>query len=95
MPDRQGALHPPLPARLPTLAVALSPVVSGTPTSLFTKHDWSWFPLSNPGIISIPAGFLFGVIGTLTSRDPEAERRYDAMEVRALTGAGAEPAGTH
>ena len=38
--------------------VFFSPVVSGpeTGTALFADHDWSWFPLSNPGIISIPAG---------------------------------------
>ena len=41
--------------------VFFSPVVSGTPTSLFADSDWQWFPLSNPGIISIPAGFLFGL----------------------------------
>ncbi len=75
--------------------VFFSPVVSGTPTALFTGHDWSWFPLSNPGIISIPAGFLFGIVGTLTSKDPEAEARYPAMEVRSLTGAGAEEATAH
>jgi cation/acetate symporter len=75
--------------------VVFSPVVSGSKTALFTGHDWSWFALSNPGIISIPAGFLFGIIGTLTAREPEAERRFAALEVRALTGAGAEQAVSH
>ena len=44
--------------------------------SLFpTGIDFSWFPLENPGIISIPLGFLFGWLGTVTSREPEAEER--------------------
>ncbi|MGI8646420.1 MAG: solute symporter family protein [Nocardioides sp.] len=75
--------------------VASSPVVSGSETALFTGHDWSWFPLANPGIISIPAGFLFGFLGTISSREPEAEDRYTELEVRALTGAGAESAVQH
>jgi cation/acetate symporter len=77
--------------------VFFSPVVSGpeTGTALFADHDWSWFPLSNPGIISIPAGFLFGWLGTVTSKEPETEDRYTELEVRALTGAGAEQAVRH
>ncbi len=75
--------------------VFFSPTVSG-PTGVFwTSADFSWFPLANPGIISIPAGFLFGILGTLTSRDPEAEAAYSELEVRALTGAGAEQATQH
>jgi cation/acetate symporter len=74
--------------------VFFSPVVSG-PAGLFTGSDWAWFPLSNPGIISIPAGFLFGLVGTLTSSETEAEAAYDELEVRALTGAGAEAAIVH
>jgi len=83
--------------------VFFSPVVSGKvdpvtgeSASLFgLGTDFSWFPLENPGIISIPIGFLFGYLGTITSRDPEAEERFDELEVRALTGAGAEKALIH
>ncbi|TXL60637.1 solute symporter family protein [Aeromicrobium terrae] len=70
--------------------VFFSPVVSGSETALFTDHDFHWFPLSNPGIISIPAGFLFGWLGTVTSTDRTSEDRYVELEVRALTGAGSE-----
>ena len=75
--------------------VLLSPVTSGAPTSLFPGSDWSIFPLNNPGIVSIPLGFLLGFIGTVTSREPEAEDRFTELEVRALTGAGAEGAVHH
>jgi cation/acetate symporter len=73
-------------------AVALvffSPVVSGSPTAMFPHSDWHWFPLSNPGIISIPLGFLCGWLGTVLSREPADEAKYAEMEVRSLTGAGA------
>jgi cation/acetate symporter len=70
-------------------------VVSGSPEALVTGADWSWFPLSNPGIISIPAGFLLGWLGTVTSKEPESEERYTELEVRSLTGAGSEVAVHH
>jgi cation/acetate symporter len=75
--------------------VIFSPVGSGTPTSLFPDANFAWFPLRNPGLVSIPIGFLCGIIGTLIRREPASERRYDELNVRALTGAGAEKAVDH
>lgn len=74
--------------------VAFSPVVSGSDKALFTDSDWSWFPLSNPGIISIPFGFLCGFVGAVLSKEFNAEK-YAEIEVRSLTGAGAEAATKH
>ena len=51
-------------------------------------QDWQWFPLSNPGIISIPFGFLCGWIGTVLSKERD-EDKYAELEVRSLTGSGA------
>jgi cation/acetate symporter len=68
--------------------VFFSPVVSGSPTAMFPDQDWHWFPLSNPGIISIPLGFLCGYIGTLISKEDDTEK-YAELEVRSLTGYGA------
>ena len=70
--------------------VIFSPVVSGSETALITGSDFSWFPLANPGIISIPLGFFFGWLGTVTSTDPDAENGYVELDVRSMTGAGAE-----
>jgi cation/acetate symporter len=70
--------------------VFFSPVVSGSETALFTNSDFSWFPLSNPGIISIPAGFFFGWLGTVLTTDRTSEERFVELEVRSMTGAGAE-----
>ncbi|MEU9076433.1 cation acetate symporter [Kitasatospora sp. NPDC004745] len=69
--------------------VLFSPVVSGTKVALFPGVDFHWFPLENPGIVSIPLGFLAGWIGTLTSPEPADADRFAELEVRALTGAGA------
>jgi cation/acetate symporter len=68
--------------------VFFSPVVSGSSTSMFAQSDWQWFPLSNPGIISIPVGFICGWLGTLLSSERD-DRKYAELEVRSLTGIGA------
>jgi cation/acetate symporter len=77
------------------ILVFFSPVVSGTATSLAPNADFAWFPLRNPGIVSIPFGFLCGFIGTLISKDTSSQARYDELEVRSLTGAGMEKAVIH
>ncbi|HEV7656683.1 MAG TPA: cation acetate symporter [Mycobacteriales bacterium] len=68
--------------------VIFSPVVSGAPTSMISDKDFSWFPLENPGVISIPLGFFFGWLGTVLSKERD-DAKYDELEVRSLTGAGA------
>ncbi|MFJ9521402.1 cation acetate symporter [Kitasatospora sp. NPDC101801] len=69
--------------------VLFSPVVSGSPTAVFPGADFHWFPLENPGLVSIPLGFLAGWLGTVTSREAADPDKYAELEVRALTGAGA------
>ncbi|MGW0549859.1 solute symporter family protein [Streptomyces altiplanensis] len=71
------------------LLVLLSPVVSGSPEALFPGVDFQLFPLQNPGLVSIPLGFLAGWAGTALSTGPPDEARYAEAEVRSLTGAGA------
>jgi cation/acetate symporter len=73
------------------LLIVLSPAVSGRPTSMIKTADFAIYPLSNPGLVSIPLSFLFGVLGTFFGARDRGERaRGAAMEVRAITGAGAE-----
>ncbi|GIH92735.1 cation acetate symporter [Planobispora siamensis] len=74
--------------------VIFSPVVSGKPTSLFPDANFAWFPLSNPGLLSIPIGFLAGWLGTKLSKEYNAAK-YAEIEVRSLTGVGAEKAVEH
>jgi cation/acetate symporter len=81
--------------------VFFSPVVSGkvdaegNNLALFPASvDFHWFELENPGIVSIPLGFLCAIVGTLMSKESDAQR-FARLQVRALTGAGAEKAATH
>jgi cation/acetate symporter len=50
----------------------------------------SFYDLSNPGIISIPLGFLGCWLGTVLSTEREADRSFDELYVRSETGIGAE-----
>ncbi|WP_432014582.1 solute symporter family protein [Streptomyces cucumeris] len=69
--------------------VLFSPVVSGKETSMFPDVDFHWFPLENPGLISIPLGFLLGWLGTMVSKEQPDPEKYAELEVRSLTGYGA------
>jgi cation/acetate symporter len=54
------------------------------------------FPLENPGILSIPIGFIGALLGTfLGATDPNAVQRFEELEVRANTGLGSEKATAH
>lgn len=87
------------------ILIIFSPVVSGkvdadTGASLSmikdTGIDFHLFPLDNPGLVSIPVAFLLGWLGTITSKpEPDHDALATEMEVRALTGAGAEKAVSH
>ncbi len=85
------------------LLIAFSPVVSGKAAvngvspSMITNPaiDFHWFPLDNPGIISIPLAFLLGYLGSVTSRRTVDVAKFAEMEVRSLTGVGAEKAIEH
>ena len=69
------------------------PGVAGAAHHLFQATPW--FPLENPGIVSVPLGFLAAIIGTLLNREPSAEEKFSELVVRANTGLGAEKAALH
>ncbi|MER5553869.1 cation acetate symporter [Streptomyces sp. NPDC002793] len=69
--------------------VLFSPVVSGKASSMFPGVDFAWFPLENPGLISIPLGFLLGWVGSVISKEKPDEGKYAELEVKSLTGTGA------
>ena len=77
------------------LLIALSPVVSGGEKSMIQSADFSLFPLSNPGIVSIPLAFFLGWLGTVLSKTTEDPMKQAEMEVRSPTGVGAEKATDH
>ncbi|MFJ4126458.1 cation acetate symporter [Streptomyces sp. FT05W] len=69
--------------------VLFSPVVSGKASSMFPDVDFAWFPLENPGLISIPLGFLLGWVGSVLSKEEPDKGKYAELEVKSLTGTGA------
>lgn len=72
------------------LLVVFSPVVSSTPASLYPHSDFAWFPLQNPGVVSIPTGFLLGWLGSMLSGRQgrvQDSAAYEDFEVRMLVGA--------
>jgi cation/acetate symporter len=77
--------------------VIVSPTVWPGPDS--EGGLFSWYDLANPGIISIPLGFLGCWLGTVLSSRREAdarlERTYHELHVRSETGLGAERALVH
>ena len=75
--------------------IIFSPAVSGAKTAMLPGVDFAWFPLANPGIVSIPLAFVLGIVGTLTSPDRGAPGINAEFEVRSLTGVGAEKAVAH
>jgi len=78
----------------PAIMAVDPPTVVGAARHLIQRP--AVFPLENPGIISIPLGFLGAILGTLlTARDPEAEEKFTELEVRANTGLGSEKAVAH
>ena len=72
--------------------IVFSPAVSGAKTAMLPHADFAWFPLANPGIVSILLAFILGIVGTLTSPDRGDPEINAEFEVRALTGVGAEKA---
>jgi cation/acetate symporter len=75
--------------------IAFSPVVSGNETAMIPGADFAVFPLKNPGIISIPLAFFLGWLGTVLDKRGEDPAKQAEMEVRSLTGVGAEKAVDH
>jgi cation/acetate symporter len=54
-----------------------------------------FFLLKNPGLISIPLGFLLVILGSIFTRDKRAEEMWDELYVRQNTGINAEQASAH
>ena len=77
----------------PSIMTIDPPTVTGAARHLIQADPV--FPLENPGILSIPLGFLGAFLGALTGREPSAEAKYTELTVRANTGLGAEKATPH
>jgi cation/acetate symporter len=58
----------------------------GGETTSIMGLEKPWFELKNPGLISIPLGFLAVFLGSLLYRDKRAEDMWDELYVRQNTG---------
>jgi cation/acetate symporter len=74
--------------------ILVSPSVMGTDAKALIAGT-PLFPLKNPGLVSIPLGFLGAILGTLLSRAPASAEKFTELTVRASTGLGAEKATEH
>ncbi len=71
------------------LLVIISPTVWPGPDA--EGGAFGFYDLANPGIVSVPLGFIGCWLGTVLSKEEtRAKRGFDEMHVRAETGLGAE-----
>ncbi|MBO1005928.1 cation acetate symporter [Pseudogracilibacillus auburnensis] len=76
---------------------AVAAMLTGTITSVILillspniMGEAAIYPLSNPGIVSIPLGFIAAVVVTLMTKPEDNDKMYAEMSVRSHTGLGAE-----
>ena len=73
-------------ALLAVILIILSPTIWVD----LLHHSAPVFPLRNPAIVSMPAGFLAGIIASLMVREPAAEAKFHDEKLRTYLGIGAE-----
>jgi cation/acetate symporter len=54
------------------------------------KHPAPIFPLKNPGLFSMAAGFAAGILVSLLGREQAAEEKFSEQKLRSYVGVGAE-----
>jgi cation/acetate symporter len=79
------------PGFIRTSVVGHDPATGASLSLIADTHiNFAFFPLDNPGIVSIPLAFFLGWLGSVTDRQPSDPARFARIQVRALTGVGAE-----
>ena len=64
-------------------------------SAMFPGASFAWFPYDNPAIVSVPLAFFLGWLGTVLSKEAPDRGKAAEMEVRSMTGAGADGAIAH
>lgn len=77
------------------ILVAISPNVWNPEPGAAILVGEAIFPLTNPGIVSIPLGFIAAIIGTLVSSKKEDAKKFDEIVVKANTGLGVSGVSNH
>jgi cation/acetate symporter len=62
--------------------IYLSPTIQVT----ILQHSSAWFPLKNPGLVSIPLSFLVGIGVSLLTTERRAEEKFNEVEHRIHSG---------
>ncbi len=78
-----------------TIAIGAYGLRLSRTTSDFYVASRAVSPRWNASAIGIPLAFLLGWLGTVTSKESSSREEFAEMEVRSLTGAGAEKAVAH
>ncbi|MFE2069577.1 transporter [Streptomyces sp. NPDC059467] len=75
------------------LLTVFSPIVSGTEFALWPEASFDWYPFQTPGLVSVPAAFTLGWLGSITSAE-DSGPDFQHVQYRVLTGRelGARPA---
>jgi len=95
-PAAQEKLQKELEAAQKTKAVAEAEIAKlGAKTTSLVGLEKPLFELRNPGLISIPLGFLAVLLGSLFYRDKRAEQMWEELYVRSNTGIGRAAAAAH
>jgi cation/acetate symporter len=95
-PAQREKLEKDLAAAQKTATVAQSEIDKlGTKTTSLVGLEKPLFELRNPGLVSIPLGFLAVLLGSLLYRDKRAEEMWEELYVRSNTGIGRAAAAAH
>ena len=95
-PTRQGEIAKTIEDARKTITNAQNTIAGlGDRTTNLIGLEKPLIPLRNPGIISIPLGFLAVILGSLLWRDRRSEELWDEVYVRQNTGLGAAAASEH
>jgi cation/acetate symporter len=80
---------------LKTLAKARTDYTQNKDGKSLLGLDAPLFPLKNPGIVSVPVGFMAAILATLLFRNREEEEMFAEIYVRQNTGLGIAEASEH
>ncbi|MFJ9908236.1 transporter [Streptomyces sp. NPDC101152] len=72
------------------ILTVFSPIVSGTEFALWPEASFNWYPFQTPGLVSVPAAFILGWLGSISS-PAGSELEFRHMQYRILTGRTAGP----
>src|SRR3974377_2082644 len=61
----------------PSLMGIDPPTATGAARHLFQTKPW--FPLENPGVLSIPLGFIGAIVGSFFSHEPSSSQKFNEL----------------